>query len=718
MSKKKLSPSLSLTGIIICLALLVTSQSVTGAPKLAGQWEGTIQIPGMALDVQIEFDITSDGQWQGTIDIPVQEYINLPLSEIAIDGQAVTFAIMGIPGDPTFNGVISPDNSLMSGDFTQNAQTFPFVLKLVKPADVRIAPMDISTITDELRSYLDTALAVWHVPGLSIAVVKDGKVIMAEGLGFREVGDSQQVTENTLFGIGSCTKAFTALAMGTLADKGLLDWDKPVRTYLPSFDMYDKVAADQMTPKDLVTHRSGLPRHDVLWYNSPLPRKELFARLKYLEPNADFRSRFQYQNLMYLAAGFLVGQMAGDTWESVVRQSILEPLAMEHTNFSVDVTVTTENFASPHAEEKGKPVKMPFRNIDAMGPAGSINSCAIDMANWMLLNLGNGILAGHRVVSPATLAELHSPHTTTGIPDQYPERVGAGYGIGWFVESYRGHRRLYHDGTIDGFSAMVSLLPDDGLGVVVLTNKEMSPLPQAANLLAMDLMLGLDPVDWHGRLRIASERATTIQANSKTDPPRVKGTKRSHDLREYAAEYQNKGYGVLTIAHEGGKLVATYNGLSGTLNHWHYDVFRFQPKGIPGGASFLLNFQSNNMGHISRLTVNFEPLADPILFERQPSPSMFSLEFLSRFAGRYELEGIIITIELKGQTLVSSIPGQPTHRLVPYRNNEFTLENLSGFSIEFIVDKEKGVTAALYKQPDGTFETKRLSSVIAAPDSE
>ncbi|MEW5901563.1 MAG: serine hydrolase domain-containing protein, partial [Acidobacteriota bacterium] len=179
-------------------------------------------------------------------------------------------------------------------------------------------------------------MAEWKVPGMAVAIVKDGQVILAEGYGLKDVKNNLKVTPQTIFAIGSSSKAFTATAMGILTDDGKLDWDKPVREYLPSFKLWDLFASERMTPRDLVCHRSGLPRHDVMWYNSPLSRKELFDRIQYLKPNKDFRANFQYQNLMFMTAGYLVGQLSGSTWEEFTKKKIFEPLGMNDSNFSVE----------------------------------------------------------------------------------------------------------------------------------------------------------------------------------------------------------------------------------------------------------------------------------------------------------------------------------------------------------------------------------------------
>ncbi len=185
---------------------------------------------------------------------------------------------------------------------------------------------DVLTRLDGFHDFVQTIIQKWKVPGAAIAIVKDNEVIFSEGIGLRDVEQGLAMTPQTLMPIASCTKAFTTAAMALLVDAGKLDWDTPVRHYLPTFKLYDMVATEHLTPRDLVTHRSGLPRHDLMWYENESTRQELFDRLRYLQPSKDIRTTFQYQNLMYMVAGYLVGEIAGQSWEDFVQQQIFDRL--------------------------------------------------------------------------------------------------------------------------------------------------------------------------------------------------------------------------------------------------------------------------------------------------------------------------------------------------------------------------------------------------------
>ena len=392
-------------------------------------------------------------------------------------------------------------------------------------------------------------MADWKVPGLAVAVVKDGEVVLLEGYGVRDTATQAPVTPDTLFAIGSSTKAFTATSLAMLVDEGKLAWDAPIRATLPSFKLKDPVASERMTPRDLVTHRSGLPRHDLVWYAAPLSRKDLFSRLEFLEPSADFRSRWQYQNLMFMTAGHLTGEVAGTSWEDFVRARIFAPLGMKGSNFSVEDSKKTPDFAWPYKEKDEKVVKIPFRNIDAMGPAGSINSSARDMARWLLLQTGGGKVGETQVLTGPSLLELHKPQMVVGESGQDPEITGTSYAMGWFVESYRGHARVHHGGNIDGFSAMVSFVPARGVGVVALTNLDGTPLPQIVARQAVDRLLGLPPIDWSARLlqRREAGRKADKGGKAKGAEERKTGTLPARALDEYVGDYEHPAYGVVSV---------------------------------------------------------------------------------------------------------------------------------------------------------------------------
>ena len=478
--------------IVLAAAAWVLAGAVAAAPSIEGHWVGSISLPGTKLAIDIDFK-AQDGGWAGDISIPLQGAKDLPLDKIAVDGTAVSFAIPGIPGDPVFRGVLSADGLKITGDFTQGGGTIPFELaRAEKPA---AAAQGALAGFDE---FVSAALQAWNVPGLAIAVVKDGEVAYMKGFGQRDVEQKLPVTPKTLFAIGSCSKAFTTYVMGTLVDEGKLEWEKPVRDYIPWFKLQDASTTERITPRDLVTHRSGLPRHDAVWYNNlGASREELVRRLAYLEPSADLRAKWQYNNLMFLTAGYLVETVTGKTWEDSVRERIFTPLGMSRSNFSVFDSQKSDDFALPYREKDDKLEKIDFRPITNMGPAGSINSSVEDMAQWLKVQSGGGKLDGKTVIGAATLADIQSGHMAMGQPPERPEVSAGDYGLGWMIDVYRGHKRVHHGGGIDGFISQVHVYPHDGLGIVVLTNSE-TGLSSIVAQSAADRLLKLEPIDWNG----------------------------------------------------------------------------------------------------------------------------------------------------------------------------------------------------------------------------
>jgi len=693
------------------LIIIVSPAIADDKTDIAGVWQGAIAIPGAELAIKIKFT-SEGGGYSGDIDIPAQGAKDLPLDSIVFQGATISFLLPGIPGGPKFKGMLAADGGTISGDFTQSGAAFPFSLVRVDEAAMAGEAEKLAANLQNIRAFIDSTMEIWKVPGLALAIIKDDEVILCEGFGLRNIEDSLPVTANTIFAIGSSTKAFTTMAMAMLVSEGKLDWDEPVRTYLPTLKMFDDVASERMTPRDLVTHRSGLPRHDIMWYGSTFTRQELFDRLRYLEPNEDFRTTFQYQNLMLMTAGYLIDQITGKTWEDVVLERIFEPLGMTNSNFSVEESQRAADFALGYKENEQEQInKMPFRNITTMGPAGSINSSITDMAKWVQLHLDAGKFGDSQLVSSALVAEMHTPQMVISQPEEFTERLHTSYGLGWFVEAYRGHNRVEHGGNIDGFSALVSLLPQDYLGFVVLTNKNETPLPSLVSLYATDLLLDLEPVEYHARFKArfdAVKEALAANKEEKKETDRIPGTKPSHALAEYAGEYSHPGYGTLHITSRDNKLNFAFNAFAGKLEHWHYDVFQAHLEEFED-QTLTLQFSSNQDGYVDRIAVPLEVNVAEIVFKRQPSAEWSTPEYLAKFAGEYELADQIVRFEIMGgDHLVAILPGQPIYDLEAYRPDEYKIKDLTGFSVKFVIAKDGTVNEAYFKQPNGTFQAKRI----------
>lgn len=472
-----------------------------------------------------------------------------------------------------------------------------------------------------LDAYVADAVQDWDLAGLSIAVVKDGEVVFAEGYGVREVGEPGVVDENTLFAIGSNTKLFTAVAAGMMVDEGRMSWQDPVARHLPGFQLYDPWVTRELTIRDALSHRSGLGRRgDLLWYGSEYGRDEVLRRIRFLEPNSSFRSAYGYQNVMFLAAGEATARAAGESWDRLIDRRIFTPLGMSRSNTSTTQFGDDPNVATPHGRIGGETVPIPWRNIDNIAPAGSINSSALEMAEWMKMLLADGVVGGDTLVRPGTLREIASSHTLIPLePDTlFPSVHFRSYGLGIVAQDYKARKVLWHTGGIDGMLSLVGLIPEEDLGVVVLTNTAgANNLYTALMFTVFDAYLGGPTRDWSQiMLRQAEEAAQRMaEAEAKALEARVPGTRPSLALDRYAGTYRHELYGDATVSYENGGLVLRRGpAFTGDLEHWHYDTFRATWRG-PEGGNALATFALDVSGEPSTLTVGgfgeFERVPEP-----------------------------------------------------------------------------------------------------------
>jgi len=557
-------------------------------------------------------------------------------------------------------------------------------------------------VLEGLDEYIAQVMKDWKVPGLAIAVVQDGKVILTKGYGYRDVDKKLPVTPNTLFGIASMTKSFVVTELGTLVDEGKLDWDKPVYDYLQDFRMYDPVVTERLTTRDMVTHRSGLPRHDVTWYsNADITRKEMIERMRYLAPSKDLRERFQYNNLMYMTAGYLGGVLNGTDWETAVRQRVLTPLAMNNTNFSVMDSQKTADFALPYRKVKDDVKQIPFYVQGAVGPAGEINTTAEDISHYLLFQLNKGKYGEKQVLSESNAVQMQSPQMVVAGTPQFPELGESSYGMGFGITQYRGHKMVTHGGAIDGFRSEIAFLPNENAGVVVFVNLDGTSMPNVVTYNVLDRLLGLDQVAWNQRLLEIEKKLEQSEEEAKkrgfTAP--IPGTHPSHELTAYVGEYENSGYGRVSVESKGEAFTIKLNRLSAPLKHFHYDVFEVPEDGMNALEQTKVLFHTNVKGEVSSLSITLEPNVPDIVFERVAEARMREKSFLLGFTGQYELPGSVLTVAFRGEhTLIASTPGQPPRELIPRQGTLFEVQGISGASIEFKTDASGKVTEAVFSQ--------------------
>jgi CubicO group peptidase (beta-lactamase class C family) len=439
----------------------------------------------------------------------------------------------------------------------------------------------------EIDEYAAKAGRDWNVPGFAVAIVKDDKVVFAKGYGVRELGKAEQVDADTLFAIASNTKAFTAAALAVLVDEGKLKWDDPATKHLPGFQLQDPFVTRELTVRDLLSHRSGLATFggDLLWYETGYPREEIIRRVRFLKPTSSLRSAFGYQNILFVAAGEIVPAVTGKSWDDFVRERFFAPLRMSRTTTRHRELLAAPNVATPHNELDGKVRRIRYGNVDNAGGAGAINSSANEMAQWLRLQLGRGTFEGKKIFSAERSREMWTPHTVLSGINEAAERFNPTvhfnlYGLGWGLYDYHGRLVVWHGGGLDGMTSRVALLPEENLGVVVLTNSETS-LSNVISNKAFDVFLGVPKRDWSADYlaRTKASRERTAAEAKKLEGARVPDTKPSLPLSAYAGTYTGQMFGDARVSEEDGKLVVRLvpsPNFVGDLEHWHFDTFRIR----------------------------------------------------------------------------------------------------------------------------------------------
>ena len=431
-------------------------------------------------------------------------------------------------------------------------------------------------------AYANKVMDTWGGPGMAIAIVKDDKVVLAKGYGVRELGKPDKVDENTLFAIASNTKAFTAASLAILVDEGKVRWDDRVTKFLPDFRLYDPWVSSQMTIRDLLSHRSGLDTFsgDLLWYDTTYTTDEIIRRARYLKPVSDFRTKYGYQNLMFITAGRVIEKASGMKWADFVRSRILDPLGMTRTTTSV--RDMKENFAMPHNESGGKLRALPVGFLDEAIGAVRLNASVADLAKWVRLQLGRGTFEGKKIWSSERSNDMWQPNIMLPISEAgqkaNPTRHFRGYGMGWFLEDYRGRKIMNHSGGLDGMLSYTVLCPEDNFGFVVLTNNE-SPSYQIMMNKVRDIMLDAPDVDYNqiAKDTVAANKAAQTEEDRKVDAARLPGTKPSLPLAGYAGTYTAQMYGDVTVTEENGHLVMRLGpapNFVADLEHWQLDTFQ------------------------------------------------------------------------------------------------------------------------------------------------
>ena len=574
------------------------------------------------------------------------------------------------------------------------------------PVDQRLGDFD---------AYMQQVVKDWNVPGIGVGIVVKDKVVFAKGYGYRDYGRQLPFTTKTMAPIASNTKLFTSVAAGLLVEEGKLDWDRPVRDFVPGIRFYDDSLTASVTIRDMLSHRTGITRHDSIWYKSDFTRKELFERLKYLEPTQPIRQTFLYNNMMYAGAGYVIELLSGKTWEDFVRERVFMPLGMKSTVFSIDDMIKAPEPGVPFTERRDsfELYQIPYyREMPGVGPAGSINSNIEDMSRWLIALLNDGKIDGKVAIPPAVLKATLQP--AIALPNTaleargYGELLNAAYGTGRWTASYRGHLIAYHGGDINGFHSQVSIMPYDGIGVVVLViGDHCAPLYNVVSYNVYERLLGLSQTPWSQRLldiRLKNKQAGK-EARAKAGAERVAGTKPSHPIDDYVGQFEHPAYGLLTITRDGEGLLFDFHKIRLPLTHFHYD--RFDTPDDEQDGKWSVNFATSPQGEIDRAVMSLDEAE--VAFTRRVPPELSSLATLRQYVGTYETpSGGKFEVVLREDHGAIGIlfPGQPVQLLVPWRPHRFRVKEFSDLEVEFVV-AEGRVTAMKQRDPSGEFTFQR-----------
>jgi CubicO group peptidase (beta-lactamase class C family) len=553
--------------------------------------------------------------------------------------------------------------------------------------------------------YMAKVLKDWNAPGIGVGLVVGDRLVFARGYGYRDYGGKLPFTPQTLAPIASNSKLFTAVAAGLLVQEGKLDWDRPVREKVPSIRFYNDELDDTVTLHDMLAHRTGITRHDTIWYKSDFSRKELFERLRYLEPKEPLRTLFLYNNMMYAAAGYIIELQSGRTWEDFVRERLFQPLGMSSTVYTIADLEKAPDHGVPYNERRDsfELYRIPYYEDTAgVAPAGAIVSNLDDMSHWLIALMNDGLYQGKQVIPAdvikATLAPAIALPNVAGETRGFWELLNPAYGMARFTASYRGHQITYHGGDINGFHSQVSYLPQDHIGVVVLViGDHCASLYNTISYNVYERLLGMAQTPWSERLleiRLKGKKAGT-ESRAKAGGERVPNTTPSHPLAAFAGRYEHPAYGVLTIGLANGALSFDFHNIALPLSHFHYD--RFDTPDDEEYGRWAVNFATNPQGDVDRAVMSLDE--GEVTFVRKAET--LDAATLARLAGTYLTPtGQAFKVELREGRLALVFTGQPEIALQPYKGLTFKVKEFSDLTFEFVLAGDT-VTGLKQRDPSG-----------------
>jgi CubicO group peptidase (beta-lactamase class C family) len=560
----------------------------------------------------------------------------------------------------------------------------------------------------ELECLIAEVMEEWKVPGLAVAVVQNGEVAFVRPYGLRDVEVRLKVTADTQFQLMSVSKSFTATGLALLVDERRMDWKKPVREYIPEFRLHDAIASDRVTVRDLLCHHSGLPPHDWIWLPGDLLPAQMLAAMRYLEPSDDIRSTFQYSNLGYLVAGMVAERVSGQSWTEFTR-ALTDKLHMEMT-FAVEELAAAADAAVSYVTEGDTRLRLKLWPVSVTA-AGGMSTSIASFVNWLRFHLGKGEFEGQRLLSPGLIQELQKPRVHVVTPE-FAEYSDVHYGLGFRVHRYRGERVVWHGGGFTGTRTLMMMMPDRGIGVAVLANNGMTPLfaPHILANYVFDRVCGKEPAPWLDRFREGRRQQDVDRQAEKAS--RRPATQPGRDLADYAGDYENPGYGRITISHAEGKLHWAFRGMAEPLAHRHADTFELpEAPESPGRllrGHLALTFSTDREGNIASVAVPFEPLVKDIAFTRVVAGDCTNPAFRQRCTGTFRAGGTTVVVgqDSDGE-LTLTIGSKPTYKLRPYQSRTFVLGELEDYRVEFRLGPDGVVDELVFHQPNGSFVSRR-----------
>jgi CubicO group peptidase (beta-lactamase class C family) len=587
-----------------------------------------------------------------------------------------------------------------------------FVLSLCAPVAAQDKGAEVAKKLQGFDEFMEKTLKDWNAPGIGVGVVVDDKLVFARGYGYRDYEKKLPVTPKTLFPIASNTKLFAAVAAGFLVEEGKLTWNRPIRESVPSIQFYNDSLNSTITLRDMLAHRTGITRHDSIWYKSDYDEKTLFERLKYLEPKEPPRQMFLYNNMMYAGVGYATRLQSGKPWAEYVREKILEPLEMRSTVFTIADMLKHPDYGVPFTEKRDTTeiYKLPYyEETTGLAAAGAIISNIEDLSHWLIALMNEGKYAGKSVLPPrviqATLEPSIALPNTAAQARGWWEVLNTAYGMGRQTASYRGHLITMHGGDLPGFHSQVSYMPRERIGVIVFViGDHAAPLYNPVSYNVYERLLGMDQTPWTERLlevRLKNKRAGT-EARSKAGLGRVANTKPSHPLADYVGEYEHPAYGLLKIGLKDGQLQFQFHKMRFPMTHFHYD--RFDTPDDEQDGKWSVNFSTNPQGDIDRATMSLDE-AEAVFTRKAPT---LDAGLVTRLAGTYETpSGLKFQVAARpGNELYLAFPGQPELKLIPYKGLRFRVREFADLVFEFV--EENGQTTALKQtDPSGEYVFKR-----------